>query len=298
MEAEKITFTTEDEWLKFRKGGIGGNDAPIALGVSQYAGPLDLYAVKRGLLEDKSQTELMTWGKRLQRPLKEGYMEETGRVVEDQGIHTFVSKEHDFIRYSADGLIPSISSFGAAWIFEAKCTGYLTVKDLEEDFPLAWEVQVQHGLFTLGFQKASFAILVNGNKLLWKDVERNDAFIEQMLKTELEFWERVQSGNPPDADYRESTARTIAKLYPKDTGATVQLPVDAGSWADDRRYSIEQIKKYEKVRDGAENKLKMAIGDATFGILPNGSSFSWRWQDRKAYPVKATEFRVLRRKGG
>lgn len=296
MEAEKITFTTEDEWLKFRKGGIGGNDAPIVLGVSQYAGPLDLFAVKRGLIEDNPQTELMKWGHRLQKPLKEGYQDETHRLVQDQGIHTFVNKEHDFIRYSADGLIAPLG--GLPWIFEAKCTGYLTPKDLEEDLPLAWQVQVQHGLFTLGLQKASLAVLVNGNKLLWKDMERNDSFIEQMLKTELEFWEMVKSGTPPDADYRESTARTIAKLYPKDTGATVQLPPEAKVWAADRTEADDWIKRYTKIKDEAENKLKMAIGDATFGTLPNGGSFSWKWQERKGYEVKATEFRVLRRKAG
>lgn len=297
MEAEKITFGTEAEWLEFRKGGLGGNDAPITLGVSQYAGPLDLYAVKRGEVEDKPQTELMAWGHRLQKPLRNGYEEETHRLVQDQGIHTFVNKKYDFIRYSTDGLIPMDPPNGEPWIFEAKCTGYLTVKDLEEDFPLAWEVQVQHGLFTLGLQKASFAILVNGNKLLWKDIERNDAFIEQMLKTELEFWDRVQSGNPPDADYRESTAKTIAKLYPKDTGATVVLPAEAMELDCAIIEAGANMKASKKVKDEAENRLKMLIGDATWGTLPNGQSYSWKYQKRKAYEVKATEFRVLRRKG-
>ncbi len=298
MEAEKITFTTEAEWLAFRKGGLGGNDAPIVLGVSQYAGPLDLYAVKSRLVEDKSQTELMTWGKRLQKPLKEGYEEETGRIVADQGIHTFVNKKYGFMRYSTDGLLLNMDPPGSNyWIFEAKCTGYLSVKDLEEDFPIAWEVQVQHGLFTLGLQKASFAILVNGNKLLWKDIERNDSFIEQMIEKEREFWNMVLTGTPPDADYRESTKDTISKLYPKDTGATVQLPPAAVEWDAERTIADDAIKRFEKAKDEAENKLRMAIGDNTFGILPNGGTFSWKWQERKAYEVKATEFRVLRRKG-
>ena len=297
MEAEKIEFKTEEEWLKFRKGGLGGNDAPIVLGVSQYAGPLDLYAVKSRLVEDKSQTELMAWGKRLQKPLKEGYEEETQRLVMDQGIHTFVNKKYDFMRYSTDGLIPMDPPNGNPWIFEAKCTGYLTVKDLAEDFPLAWEVQVQHGLFTLGLQKASFAILVNGNKLLWKDIDRNDSFIEQMVEKEMEFWERVKSGTPPDADYRESTKDTISKLYPKDTGTTVKLPNQAAAWDEVRSQATDAIKKWQEHKDEAENKLRMAIGDATFGTLPNGQSFTWKWQERKGYEVKATEFRVLRRKG-
>jgi len=297
MDAEKITFTTEDEWLKFKKGGIGGSEAPVILGVSQYAGPLDLWSEKRGLVEGKEQTEQMAWGKRLQAVIIQGYQEETGRAVFDQGIHTFVNKKHDFIRYSADGLIlaPGISE--KDWIFEAKSTGYITAKELEEEFPLDWEVQIQHGLFTLGLPKASLAVLVKGNQLRWKDVDRNDLFIEQMLDKEMEFWEMVKSGNPPDADYRESTTKTISKLYPRDSGATMQLPPEAMGWSEDLVEAKDCIKRSKKIEAEAENRIKMAIGENTFGTLPNGNSFSWKWQERKAYEVKATEFRVLRRKG-
>ena len=160
----------------------------------------------------------MTWGARFEPIIRQGYEEETGRVVEDQGIHTFVNKKYDFIRYSADGLIVPLDArapiimAAPKWIFEAKSTGYITAKELEEDFPLDWQVQVQHGLFTLGLQKASLAVLVRGNQLRWKDIERNDAFIEQMLKTELEFWDMVKSGTPPDADYRESSSSSLAVI--------------------------------------------------------------------------------------
>ena len=294
MEAEKVVFQTEAEWLKFRKGGIGGSEAPTILGVNPYQSPLDLWAEKRGLVEGKEQTEQMAWGRRLQKAITEGYEEETKRKVMDQGIHSFVHKEHEFIRYSADGLIPRDKG---DLIFEAKNTGYLTAKDLIEDFPIWMDVQVQHGVLTLGLEGGSIAVLVRGNRLWWKDIERNDAFIEQMLEKEMEFWEMVKSGTPPDADYRESTAKTIAKLYPKDTGATVQLPPEAIEWAEKRDAADVEIKMAKKEKDEAENKLRMAIGDNTFGILPNGGTFSWKWQERKAYEVKATEFRVLRRKG-
>ncbi|KKM07286.1 hypothetical protein LCGC14_1735490 [marine sediment metagenome] len=297
MEAEKVVFQTEAEWLKFRKGGIGGSEAPTILGVNPYQSPLDLWAEKRGLVEGKEQTEQMAWGRRLQKAITEGYEEETKRKVMDQGIHTFVNKKHEFIRYSADGLILQGPGDLTPWIFEAKNTGHYTVQEIEDELPLHFQVQVQHGLFCLGLQMASIAILIRGNQLRWKDIERNDAFIEQMIEKEREFWRMVQSGTPPDADYRESTKDTISKLYPKDTGATVQLPPGAMNWAEQLFDAKAKIKVHEKIRDEQENKLKMAIGDNTFGILPNGGTFSWKWQERKAYEVKATEFRVLRRKG-
>ncbi len=296
MEAEKVEFPNEAEWLKFRKGGIGGSNAANILGVG-YDSPLDEWAGFRGLIEPKQPTEQMKYGTWSQPMIIRGYQEETRRIVHDQGIHTFVNKKHEFIRYSADGLILQGPGDLTPWIFEAKNTGHYTVQEIEDELPLHFQVQVQHGLFCLGLQMASIAILIRGNQLRWKDVERNDPFIEQMLEKELEFWEMVKSGTPPDADYRESTAKTISKLYPKDTGATVQLPPGAMNWAEQLFDAKAKIKVHEKIRDEQENKLKMAIGDNTFGILPNGGTFSWKWQERKAYEVKATEFRVLRRKG-
>ena len=306
MEAEKVEFPNKEEWRKFRKSGIGGSNSANILGVG-WKSTLDEWAWFRGLVEDEPDTERMWWGTKNEPNIREAYGRQTGRTVEDQGIHTFVNRKHDFIRYSADGLIiPEVHLHLPHMIFEAKCTGYLTVKDLEEDFPLAWEVQVQHGLFTLGLQKASVAVLVNGNKLLWKDIERNDSFIEQMIEKEREFWNMVLTGTPPEADYRESTKDTISKLYPRDTGATVQLPPEAMNWAEQLFDAKAKIKVHEKIRDEQENKLKMAIGDNTFGTLPNGSSFSWKWQERTiadaekakaAGFMKTSEFRVLRRKG-
>jgi len=182
MDAEKITFQNEAEWLEFRKGGIGGSEAAVVCGASNYKSPLDLWAEKRGLVDGQVETEQMAWGRRLQGLIVQGYQEETGRVVQDQGIHTFVSKEYPYIRYSADGLIhnqvfpkaeiPVLRS--AISIFEAKSTGYITAKELEEELPLDWQVQCQHGLFTLGLEHGSLAVLVKGNQLRWKDLDRND----------------------------------------------------------------------------------------------------------------------------
>jgi putative phage-type endonuclease len=35
-----------DDWLEFRKGGIGSSDAPIIAGVSPYSTPYQLWEIK------------------------------------------------------------------------------------------------------------------------------------------------------------------------------------------------------------------------------------------------------------
>jgi len=298
MQAEKLTFKNEAEWLKERKQGIGGSDSPIVCGVSRYKGPLDLWAVKRGLVEDQEETEPMEVGKAIEPAIRQLYEKRTGRTVLDQGIHTFVNKQFDYIRASVDGLVANMKDdLPQPWIFEAKNTGYITERELEEDFPIEWEVQCQHEMFCLGLSRASLAVLVRGNKLKWKDLERNDAFIEEMLKKEIAFWDSVVKGVAPEADNRESTARTLSRLYPKDTGQTVQLPQEAIHWDGVRHTAMETIKTAERDKTEAENMIRAMIGDATFGNLPGLGQYTWKWGQRKGYEVKESEFRTLRRKG-
>jgi predicted phage-related endonuclease len=105
----------------------------------------------------------------------------------------------------------------------------------------------------------------------------------------------VQRQIPPDVDGSASTAKVLAKLHPEDDGSEVFLPAEAADWTDEIEAAKEQIKTAEVMKQAAENRLKAAIGDATFGLLPDGSRWSWKSQTRKSYVVEEATFRVLRR---
>jgi hypothetical protein len=57
----------------------------------------------------------------------------------------------------------------------------------------------------------------------------------------------------------------------------------------------EDIKEAEARKLAAENLIKAAIGEASFGDLPDGARYSWKQQSRKECVVAASTFRVLRR---
>ncbi len=73
------------------------------------------------------------------------------------------------------------------------------------------------------------------------------------------------------------------------------LPAEAADWTDEIEAAKEQIKSAEAMKTAAENRIKAALGDATFGLLPNGGLWSWKTQTRKEYVSPETTFRVLRR---
>lgn len=295
---EKISYLTEPQWLEGRTGGLGGSDAAALLGLDPYKSAYQLYREKVGDVpaEDLADKEIVTWGKLLE-PLVAGvYATKTKRQLIDHGFHSFRRTDFGFpCSASIDREIAPINGNGPGDL-QIKTTGAFTQKDLEEELPLNWQVQVQHELAVTGWKWASLGILtLPARKLVYIDVERNDDFITTLLKLEKEFWQRILDRDPPPTDDSESTSRTLARLYPRDTGASVELPAAALEWDAKLQEAKAECSKWEKIKKDYENRFKDAIGTASLGIMPGGQAYSWKLQTRKAYEVKETSFRVLRR---
>jgi len=111
-----------------------------------------------------------------------------------------------------------------------------------------------------------------------------------------EFWERIVAGDPPPVDGSASTARALRALHPLDNGKSIQLPAEFAAtiaeWQD-----LKVMKKGVEDKIAlAENQIKAAIGDNTFGEV-DGVRLSWKAQTRKSYTVAESTYRVLRKVG-
>ena len=105
--------------------------------------------------------------------------------------------------------------------------------------------------------------------------------------------ERLDPPTPTGADLE-----ALARLYPADAGTAVPLPREALEWDRAYREALETIKGAEKWRDEAKARLQGAIGEATYGVLPEGAGrYSWKaqTQERPAQEAKTLTFRTLRR---
>ena len=138
--------------------------------------------------------------------------------------------------------------------------------------------------------------LLGGNKFVWRIVERDDKFIAVLIRQCKEFWRRVVERDPPPADGDERTKRALFAMHPDDNGDTVALPAEVyESMADEIASLDAAISLAETRKTELQNKIRAALGDATYGVLPDGSGWSWKTQDRAAYEVQASKSRVLRR---
>ena len=69
------------EWLRLRKGGIGGSDAGAMCGLNPYRSPMAVYWEKTTDTLDLSDNEAMRQGRDLENYVAQRFTEETGKKV-------------------------------------------------------------------------------------------------------------------------------------------------------------------------------------------------------------------------
>lgn len=299
LTVQKIESDPRLQWLEKRRSGLGGSDAAAVLGLSPWKSPLELWAEKSGLVDQPNLDELeyIEWGNVLEEPIARKYVQVTGRTLIDHGRFAIKSSEkHPFMHCTIDREIApfDFDEHQAPGDLSIKNVGAFKAKDWEEEAPLLYQVQLQHELAVTGLQWGSFAVLIGGQKFAWLDTPRNERFISHLIEKEEEFWDRVQRGDPPAADASDSTKEVLLRLYPKDSGESKALPAEFAEYQERRRALKEQAKTIEAELQGIDNQIKAAIGEATIGLLPDGSGYSWKSQHRESYVVQASDYRVLR----
>ena len=284
------------EWLERRRTGLGGSDAAAVLGLSAWKSPLALWAEKSGLVEEPNLDELewIEWGRVLEEPIAAKYVRVTGRKLIDHGRHALrVSAERPWMHCTIDREIVPIDERGPGDL-SIKNAGAYKARDWEEEPPLPYQVQIMHELAVTGMQWASFAVLIGGNRFHWCDLGRNERFISYLIEKEEEFWDRVTRGEPPAADASDSTREVLMRLYPRDTGASRDLPPEASGWLERRRALKAEEKRIQGELQEVENLIKAAIGDASIGLVDGIPCVSWKHQRRDGYTVPPADYRVLR----
>lgn len=284
-----------EAWLAGRRNGIGASDAPAVLGISPFKSRGDLWAEKTGLVEppDLSDNEAVEWGLRLEEPIAIAYADRTGRGV--TLCAPFSSQSHSTLEWlmCTPDAIQSARDRECNGLLQIKTTSAFNASDWSDGPPLYYQVQLQHELFVTGYPWGTLCCLIGGQKLVWFDQERNDQFIQAMLPKLSEFWGCVQTKTRPvEANF---SADVVKAMHPNDNGESVFLPAEAAKWAQAAEEAAELRKNAEAREKAAKTLLAAAIGDASYGILPDGTTYSYKTQTRKSHTVAESTFRVLRK---
>lgn len=300
----KATFPTavavkcgnDREWLAARGTFIGASESATILGVGyKMSSPAGIWESKvfKTFAEPPAPELKLRIGKAKEPLLRELFTESTGRPCVPPAAMAYRHRDYPFIGCSLDG--ESVCDSGEVAPVELKNVGAHNRKEWESpEAPLKYAVQVQHQLLVTGASVGYLFGLVGDEETYVFPVYPDQEFHAQLIARLEAFWQSVESKTMPPLDESEATGRMLAKLYPQDTGAMVSLPAESIEWADEREAAKLVAKESEAKITAAENKIKAALGEATWGLVPDGRRFSWKSQDVKAFQVAARTQRVLR----
>jgi putative phage-type endonuclease len=294
------------EWLKARRNSIGASEAAAVLGLHPYHSPLSLYYEKTTEVPpSEEQTDYQEWGHLMEEPLAAKYARKTNRKVlpgqfRKHPTYSFITATTDRYCEATTGQLSGGLGAQLALGDDKLLTGALELKtsdrfDATDELPLYWQIQNQQQMACDNLLFGSFSILGPFRRHYTADLLRNEKFISFLIEKEEEFWKTyVIPGIPPPADGHKATTEALKRMYPKDNGRVVQLAEHFA--VNVRRIDgvKEAIKRLESLKAEMENRVKAAIGDATWGQLPDGTGWSLKTTDRAGYVVDPTSYRTLR----
>lgn len=180
------------EWLDWRKGGLGGSDAPIIMGVSPFKKPYTLFTEKTGIT--KPATPHPAAAAAMQR----GHdLEPVARDLVCSITREFFSpicgehENHPWMRLSADGI-----SMDGSTLLEIKCPGQ---KDWEVaksgKVPEKYVGQIQHAFAVSGAERLLYATYrpEEAEHPIILEVSPDPDYQERLIKREMAFWQAVQA---------------------------------------------------------------------------------------------------------
>ncbi len=289
-----LELPNRQQWLAARQSMIGASESAAVFGVG-YAdqSPLTVWESKVHPLAAEDDDKRLRIGRLMEPALRSIFTEEAGLFCESPGEFTiFRSDKLPWLGATLDGVC---DDDGETVPVELKnVDGWQRDEWAGDEAPLKYQVQVQHQLAVTGATHGYLFGLVGGNDPHVRRIERNDRFIEAMLAKLTEFWRYVELKEPPPADASAGTAAALARLYPKDTGAVIDLPEEAAEWAAKLAEAKAAKKEAEAIERECSNLIRAAIKDASYGRLPDGGGFSLKAQDRAGYYVEPSSYRVLR----
>lgn len=264
---------SHEEWLEWRKKGIGGSDASVICGVNKYKSVVELWLEKTGQIEPKPAGEAAYWGNIMEPIIRDEFSKRTGLEVEIEK-SMYQHPYQSFMLANLDGIIIDQEK-NCAYVFEAKTANIFASDNWDLDVPESYQLQVQHYMAVTGYQGTYIAVLIGGNQFKYYFIERDEEIIAPLIKLEKQFWDCVIKKKQPKIDGSKSSSELLNRLYPKGKAKSViDLPDDA----------LDLIKQYEDYQDAegasalkkdeAVNKLKEMLGDNEYGSI-GGRMVSW-----------------------
>ena len=252
-----------NEWLEWRRRGIGGSDAAAVAGLNPWKSPIEVYLDKIGELPKQEDNEKMYWGRVLEDIVAKEFAKRTGKKVRRRNA-ILQHLEYEFMLANIDREL-----VGEKVGLECKTTSEYTKDEWKDDkVPEQYILQCQHYMAVTGYKGWWIAALIGGNKFIHKYIERDEDIINYLIQIESEFWQMVQDRTPPAVDGSESSELILKMLYPESKPDTeIVLPSEAEVLIEEYELAAAEEKAAKERKEEAANKLKALLGEYETGRI-------------------------------
>lgn len=275
-----LSGLTHEEWLQWRRKGIGGSDAATVVGLNPYSSLYELWADKQGLLPAKEGTEAMRTGRDLEQYVADRFCEATGKKVTKLP-YMYCHSEYPFITANIDRKV-----IGESAGLECKTTSPYNKTDFAEGIVQPnYLCQCWHYMNVMGYDRMYLAVLVLGKGFYWYTIEQDKEQQQALLNAEVNFWNTyILDDCIPEPDGSESSDYVLKTIYGKETRETVNL-MHCDRLLEDYAKARDNCKAAEAEKERLAQQIKIHIGEAATGI---GSKFKADWisQTRKSVDTK------------
>ncbi len=263
-----------------RRSGIGGSDVAAILGLSPWRTPLDVYLDKTGQGVEVEETGPMRWGSLLEPVILDEFERQTGFPVH-RGLPLMKHDTHKFLIGNLDGITDG-------GIVEAKTAR--SDKDWGEpgsaEIPVYYQAQVAHYMAVTGAVLVYVPVLIGASDFRIYQVERDEAFIADLIEAERAFWhDHVLAGIPPEP----VNAADALRLWARDNGTTVEA--DAVVVA--QIATLKKLKAEAKDLDAriaeVDGAVRIAFGESAAIAAAGQVLATYKTQSARRIDTKALE---------
>lgn len=247
----------KQDWLSYRKLGIGGSDAGAVCGFNPYRTAMQVYQDKITEETEDIDNEAMRQGREFEDYVARRFMEATGKKVRRANA-MYYDEERPFMLADVDRMVTGENAG-----LECKTASpYMADKWADGKIPMSYQIQCYHYMSVCNAKAWYIAVLIYGREFKYYRIERDEQLIAYLRQLEQDFWENhVLKREMPEPDGSKLADSVILEYFRDSVPVSINL-----SGFDEklkrRQELLDVMERMDAERKKIEQELKLYLGEA------------------------------------